>query len=140
MLTEQVEQLCKCLEQMGAGGDGEGAVYSSRSSFTEAMMNKPNTFVEAAQRANYPLKTSNPSRKQEFENLNKIITGRDKPRPKQSIIGLVYESIKRSRKGVAFVEIQKKTGFNRLQIANALYKLKKKGIIVNLKHGVYARK
>ncbi len=120
VLTEQVEQLCRCLEQLGAGAaDGEGAVYSSRFSFTEALMNKKPSFDKATVRK--------PS----------SFTEAKSRRPEKSIIKLVYESIQRNHKGIAFKQIQKRTGFSTKQIANAIYKLKKKGMIEVIKRGIY---
>ncbi len=62
------------------------------------------------------------------------------PIPETSIINSVYENIKRSRKGIAFMQIQKKTGFRRKQIANAVYKLKKGDMIIAKRRGVYVKR
>ncbi len=62
----------------------------------------------------------------------------DKPKlKKQSIQNSIYEKIKQSHKSISFVQIQEKTGFNRIQIANAIYKLKKRNMITAKKRGLY---
>ncbi len=110
ILTDQIDQLSKCIEE-----------NKIKPSFAKASKNSnPPPVTKTTQRLNYPLTTSNFSKSREFGNMNRIITGRDKSKP--SIQNTVYEKIKRSRKGIAFKQILKKTGFNRKQIANAIYK------------------
>jgi Fic family protein len=109
---DQIEKLCECIEQQVDGVPSPVlGCDPQQSSFAKASADKPSSFAEATLR-----------------------------RPEQSIINSVYESIKRPRKGIAFVQIQKKTGFNRRQVANAIYKLKERGMITALKRGVYAWK
>ncbi len=60
-----------------------------------------------------------------------------RPKHETSIQNSVYEKIIRTRKDITFVQIQKKTGFNRKQIANAIYKLKKRNMIEAKRRGVY---
>ncbi len=121
VLIDQIEQLHKCIES---------------------------SFTEASQRSNYLLTTSKTSKKREFKSSNPHPVLRrsmqeaskaetTSRRPKKSIIYAVYESIKRSRKGITTSQIQKKTGLNKRQIANAVYKLNKKDMIGAKKRGVY---
>jgi hypothetical protein len=47
--------------------------------------------------------------------------------------------ISRSKKGVDTATIMEKTGYNRKQIANCIYKLSKQGKIKSVKRGVYTK-
>ena len=50
---------------------------------------------------------------------------------------LVYDMIKRSRKGLSFSEIQLSTGFEDRKIRNIIYRLNKRGLIKRKSRGVY---
>ena len=58
---------------------------------------------------------------------------------KATVIDTVLAVISRSRKGVDVDTIAKKTGFNKKQITNNLYKLKKAGKIKAVSRGVYTK-
>ena len=51
----------------------------------------------------------------------------------------VFGVISRSKKGVDTSTIMKKTGYNRKQVANYIYKLTKQGKIKSLERGVYTK-
>ncbi len=111
VLADQIEQLCECIE---------GQVDSNPPPVQlgdQIIYKRHSIFLGD----------------ENLKKINKIIKGRNM----QSIQNSVYEKIKRSRKGIAFVQIQKRTGFNKKQIANAIYKLKKRNMIVNKKRGIY---
>ena len=52
-------------------------------------------------------------------------------------IDVVYDTIKRSRKGVGFAEIQAKTGFGDKKIRNIIFRLNKTGKIKRKSRGIY---
>ncbi len=122
VLNDQIDQLCDCIERQIEGtphpalqGNGQNIKVINK-----PQLNKQSAFDETS------------SGNQKF--YEKI------QNEKKSIMDLVYESIKRSRKGIVFVKIQEKTGLNRKQIANAIYKLKCRNIIETKSRGIYIRK
>ena len=52
-------------------------------------------------------------------------------------IDVVYDVIKRSRKGLSFAEIQAKTGFGDKKIRNIIFRLNKIGKIKRKSRGIY---
>ena len=52
-------------------------------------------------------------------------------------IDMVYDSIKRSRGGLSFAEIQAKTGFGDKKIRNIIFRLNKIGKITRKSRGIY---
>lgn len=52
-------------------------------------------------------------------------------------IDIVYDAIKRSRKGLGFTEIQAKTGFGDKKIRNIIFRLNKIGKIKRKSRGIY---
>lgn len=52
-------------------------------------------------------------------------------------IDIVYDAIKRSRKGMGFAEIQAKTGFGEKKIRNIIFRLNKIGKIKRQSRGIY---
>jgi hypothetical protein len=67
-------------------------------------------------------------------------TDRTKPARQRSsltAIDMVYDVIKRSRRGVGFAEIQAKTGFGDKKIRNILFRLNKVGKIKRQARGIY---
>ncbi len=57
-----------------------------------------------------------------------------------TVLGAVFDAIKRSKKGVAIEKIKDKSGFDGRQLSNALYKLTKQGKIKTVSRGVYIKK
>ena len=53
--------------------------------------------------------------------------------------GTVFAVIKESKNGVNIATLMKKTGFNRVKVANNVRVLKKKGMITSPKKGVYVK-
>ena len=51
----------------------------------------------------------------------------------------VFGVISRSKKGVDTATIMEKTGYNRKQVANYIYKLSKQGKIKSVERGVYTK-
>jgi hypothetical protein len=54
-----------------------------------------------------------------------------------SAIDIVYDVIKRSRKGLAFADIQAKTAFGDKKIRNIIFRLNKNGKIKRKSRGIY---
>ncbi|OQX63596.1 MAG: hypothetical protein B5M56_02390 [Desulfococcus sp. 4484_241] len=52
----------------------------------------------------------------------------------------VFESIKRSKKGMDFATLQKKTGFEEKKLRNIIFRLHKLGYIQRVERGRYAAK
>ena len=50
---------------------------------------------------------------------------------------IVYDVIKRSKKGLKFSDIQKKTGFDDKKIRNLIYRLHQRGVVKRKSRGVY---
>jgi len=65
-----------------------------------------------------------------------------KPAAAQSgtVLGSIFDAIKRTKKGIAIEKIKEKTGFGGRQLSNALYKLTKQGKIKTVSRGVYMKK
>ncbi|MGD2099539.1 MAG: hypothetical protein PVG35_18330 [Desulfobacterales bacterium] len=60
-------------------------------------------------------------------------------RPKAAVtaVDMVFETIKRSRKGLGFADIQAKTGFGEKKIRNIIFRLNKTGKIKRISRGIY---
>ena len=52
-------------------------------------------------------------------------------------VDMVFETIKRSRKGLGFADIQAKTGFGEKKIRNIIFRLNKIGKIKRISRGIY---
>ena len=52
-------------------------------------------------------------------------------------VDIVFETIKRSRKGLGFADIQAKTGFGEKKIRNIIFRLNKIGKIKRKSRGIY---
>ena len=52
-------------------------------------------------------------------------------------VDMVFETIKRSRKGLGFADIQAKTGFGEKKIRNIIFRLNKIGKIRRKRRGIY---
>ena len=52
-------------------------------------------------------------------------------------VDMVFETIKRSRKGLGFADIQAKTGFGEKKIRNIIFRLNKIGKIKRKSRGIY---
>ena len=52
-------------------------------------------------------------------------------------VDMVFETIKRSRKGLGFADIQAKTGFGEKKIRNIIFRLNKLGKIKRKSRGIY---
>ena len=52
-------------------------------------------------------------------------------------VDIVFETIKRSRKGLGFADIQAKTGFGEKKIRNIIFRLNKTGKIKRQSRGIY---
>ena len=61
--------------------------------------------------------------------------------PKQlTVLDSVFDSIKRTKKGVTVAQLKEKLDLNAKQLSNALYKLSKKGKIEAKSRGLYFKK
>ncbi len=76
----------------------------------------------------------------EKQNPSHTETPTDSIKPEKSIMNSVYDKIEQNHDGIAISHIKKKTGFSRIQVANAIYKLKIKKMIKAINRGVYTVK
>jgi predicted Rossmann fold nucleotide-binding protein DprA/Smf involved in DNA uptake len=61
--------------------------------------------------------------------------------PKQlTVLDAVFDSIKRTKKGVTVAKLKEKLDLNAKQLSNALYKLSKQGKIEAKSRGLYFKK
>ena len=58
----------------------------------------------------------------------------------KTVLGTVYDHIKRSKKGVTVAQLKSKTQLDARQLSNALYKLSKKGVVHAKSRGLYEKK
>ena len=58
----------------------------------------------------------------------------------KTVLDMVYDVIKRSKKGVTVAQLKLKTNLNARQLSNALYKLSKKGQVYAKSRGLYVKK
>ncbi len=58
-------------------------------------------------------------------------------KPKKAVAGTVLNTIKNSKKGINSEDLKKKTGFTTRQIADNVYRLKKKGAIKKSAKGLF---
>ena len=58
----------------------------------------------------------------------------------KSLLDTVFDTIKRSKKGVTVAQLQKRTKLDARQLSNALYKLSKKGQVYAKSRGLYVKK
>jgi septal ring factor EnvC (AmiA/AmiB activator) len=54
-------------------------------------------------------------------------------------IDVVFNIIKRSKKGVGTDTLRRKTGFDRIKVFNTINALKRKGMIKNVGRGIYVK-
>jgi hypothetical protein len=57
-----------------------------------------------------------------------------------TVLDMVYDKIKKSRKGISIPQLREKTSLGSRQLSNALYKLTKKELVTTVARGVYAKK
>lgn len=62
------------------------------------------------------------------------------PAGDQTVLGAVYNVIKRSPKGATIAALKSKTGLGARQLSNALYKLSKKSMVRAKSRGLYVKK
>ena len=63
--------------------------------------------------------------------------GYNRRRTALSAVDIVLDTIKRSRQGLGFTEIQAKTGFDEKKIRNIIFRLNKIGKIKRKRRGIY---
>lgn len=66
------------------------------------------------------------------------VTKKKEAKP-MTALDTVFGVISRSKKGVDTATIMEKTGYNRKQVANYIYKLSKQGKIKSVERGVYTK-
>ena len=59
---------------------------------------------------------------------------------KSTVLGTVFDTIKKSRKGITIAKLKDKTGLGTRQVSNALYKLTNRGDIEARARGLYFKK
>ena len=57
-----------------------------------------------------------------------------------TVLDKVFDTIKKSKKGINIAKLKQKTKLDARQLSNALYKLSKKGTIKAVSRGLYAKK
>ena len=57
-----------------------------------------------------------------------------------TLLDIVYNAIKRTKKGVTVAQLKEKTNLDARQLSNALYKLSKKGQVYAKSRGLYVKK
>jgi len=62
------------------------------------------------------------------------------PSKQETMLDAVFDTIKRTKKGVTVAQLREKTKLDSRQLSNALYKLTKKGIIQTKSRGLYVKK
>jgi len=62
------------------------------------------------------------------------------PAKQETMLDTVFDTIKRTKKGVTVAQLREKTKLDSRQLSNALYKLTKKGIIQTKSRGLYVKK
>jgi lambda repressor-like predicted transcriptional regulator len=62
------------------------------------------------------------------------------PAKQETMLDAVFDTIKRTQKGVTVAQLREKTKLDSRQLSNALYKLTKKGIIQTKSRGLYVKK
>jgi len=62
------------------------------------------------------------------------------PAKQETMLDAVFDTIKRTKKGVTVAQLREKTKLDSRQLSNALYKLTKKGIIQTKSRGLYVKK
>jgi transcription initiation factor IIE alpha subunit len=60
-----------------------------------------------------------------------------RPKTSMTAVDIVLDTIKRSKQGIDFAQIQAKTGFEEKKIRNIIYRLNKTGKIKRKSRGVY---
>ena len=58
----------------------------------------------------------------------------------KTVLDMVYDVIKRTKKGVTVTQLKQKTSLDSRQLSNALYKLSKKGQVYAKSRGLYVKK
>ena len=94
----------------------------------------PETWLDKYEKKEVSLR----EKEEKFKNKEKDM--RKKAAEKGTVLGTVFDAIKRSKKGVAIEKIKEKSGFDGRQLSNALYKLTKQGKIKTVSRGVYIKK
>ena len=124
-LVQQVENLATAIE-----ADGATAAPEKRGQ-APAKKAKPVAKRSAASTKKRAAKKSAPS------------SAKAKPvaAPKgETMLDNIFGMISRSRKGITVAQLKKRTGLEKRQVSNALYKLSNKGKIEAVSRGVYVKK
>ncbi len=75
--------------------------------------------------------------KQSEIGVNNVRASYSRRRTAMSAVDIVLDTIKHSRQGMGFTEIQAKTGFDEKKIRNIIFRLNKIGKIKRKRRGVY---
>lgn len=82
-------------------------------------------------------KTAVPAKKKAVKKVKEKKKTAAKP---STMLETVFDTIKRSRKGITVAQLKEKTNLDARQLSNALYKLTKKGNIETKSRGLYVKK
>ena len=75
--------------------------------------------------------------KQSEVGVNNVRASYSRRRTAMSAVDIVLDTIKHSRQGLGFTEIQAKTGFDEKKIRNIIFRLNKIGKIKRKRRGIY---
>ena len=75
--------------------------------------------------------------KQTSLRANSVTSGHSRRRTAMTAVDIVLDTIKHTKQGLGFAEIQAKTGFDEKKIRNIIFRLNKTGKIKRKRRGVY---
>ena len=75
--------------------------------------------------------------KQTSLRANSVTSGHSRRRTAMTAVDIVLDTIKHTRQGLGFAEIQAKTGFDEKKIRNIIFRLNKTGKIKRKRRGIY---
>ena len=70
----------------------------------------------------------------------KAVAKKSTPAGGKTVLDMVFDAIKKSKKGVTVAQLKTKTQLDARQLSNALYKLSKKGMVQAPSRGLYLKK
>lgn len=131
-ITTALSSLVQQVENLAAAIDADAAAAPEKKAKAPAKKAKP-----VAKRANASPK------KRAAKKKSAPSSAKAKPvaAPKgETMLDNILGMISRSRKGITVAQLKKRTGLEKRQVSNALYKLSNKGQIEAVSRGVYVKK
>ncbi len=131
-ITTALSSLSQQVENLAAAIDADAAAAAP-----EKKAKAP------AKKAKPVAKRANTSAKKRAAKKSAPSSAKAKPvaAPKgETMLDNIFGMISRSRKGITVAQLKKRTGLEKRQVSNALYKLSNKGKIEAVSRGVYVKK